>query len=124
MNTSQVEQEVMEALKNNEFLPQVTFETFLKKKMNQRLAQARNKITAVRKIGGIGGRLNASMGKQGSLQAHNHATFSSINSTHSRPRISRINDRSDKSDSRMSGRGSRSSSAKNHLRQASIGGGS
>ena len=35
MNTSQMEQEVMDALKNNEFLPQVTFETFLKKKMNR-----------------------------------------------------------------------------------------
>lgn len=35
MNTSQVEQEVIEALQNNEFLPQVTFETFLKKKLNR-----------------------------------------------------------------------------------------
>ena len=35
MNTSQVEQEVINALKNNEFLPEVTFETFLKRKMNR-----------------------------------------------------------------------------------------
>lgn len=35
MNTSQAEQEMMDALKNNEFLPQVTFETFLSKKMNR-----------------------------------------------------------------------------------------
>ena len=35
LNTSQMEHEVFEALKNNEFLPQVTFETFLKKKLNR-----------------------------------------------------------------------------------------
>jgi len=29
MNTSQVEQEALEALKNNEFFPQVTFDKFL-----------------------------------------------------------------------------------------------
>ena len=35
MNTSQVEQEVLDALKNNEFLPRQTFETFLAKKMGR-----------------------------------------------------------------------------------------
>ncbi len=32
---SQAEQQVMESLKNNEFLPKVTFETFLAKKVNK-----------------------------------------------------------------------------------------
>lgn len=35
MNTSQAEQEVLDSLRNNEFLPQVTFETFLNKKLNR-----------------------------------------------------------------------------------------
>lgn len=35
MNTSQMEQEVLNKLKNNEFLPDVTFEAFLSKKMNR-----------------------------------------------------------------------------------------
>ena len=35
LNTSQAEYEVLDALKNNEFLPQVTFETFLSKKLNR-----------------------------------------------------------------------------------------
>ena len=53
---------------------------FLKKAMNQRLAQARNKIVKVGKLGPAAGRLNASIGKTGGLQAHN-TTITTFNST-------------------------------------------
>ena len=53
---------------------------FMKKAMNQRLAHARSKIFNKGKLGPTAGRLNASIGKTGSLQAHN-TTFTTFNST-------------------------------------------
>ena len=82
---------------------------FMKKAMNQRLAHARSKIFNKGKVGPTVGRLNASIGKTGSLQPHNahNTTFTTFNST-SKGR--RAFDRSDRSDSRMS---NRSASANN-----------
>ena len=93
----------------------------MKKVMNQRLEQARNKMIKVGKLGALVGRLNASVGKQGSLQAHN-SSMTTFNSTQKGRLARAFEPRSDRSDSRLSGRASnRSTSAKNIKKNSTSG---